>query len=216
MKFHIPLFPVQRRSLVEVAWFLFRLPLHLVLPIHQRVIARRQAKSLRSVSIEAIEVSAVAISPSEEASRPIHEPVPPPPPSTTVESIPFPQVTEQPITPVRFTDPPFPAVVTQPSLEPIHSPEPSEMSRTTLVTRLLDEAWGQGYTTYPDLIGYVKQQSGTGCSKRFVAAWKRSRGLIGETPFTNGCDSSQSERDPDCSFPHPKYPIQNPQWDDAA
>lgn len=180
MKFHIPLFPVQRRSLVEVAWFLFQIPLHLVLPIHQRVIARRQAKSLRPIPIEAIEVSAVAISPSEAALLPIHEPVPPPTTRATVEPILFPQVTEQPIAPVRFTDPPFPVVVPQPLLEPIHSPEPSEMSRTTLVTRLLDEAWGQGYTTYPDLIGYVKQQSGTGCSKRFVAAWKRSRGLMGD------------------------------------
>lgn len=55
-----------------------------------------------------------------------------------------------------------------------------QMSRSELVMALLDEAWARGITTYPQLIGYVAEQSGTGCSKRVVANWKRQRGLLDE------------------------------------
>jgi len=50
--------------------------------------------------------------------------------------------------------------------------------RAAIVEALLDEAWQQGRTTYSDLIEYVKDQSGTGCSKKTVSAWKKSRMLI--------------------------------------
>jgi hypothetical protein len=86
--------------------------------------------------------------------------------------------------------------VSQQMVEPIHLPipipnaptedsSPTEqisLSRSQLVMSLLDEAWGQGMTTYPQLIAYVAAQSGTGCSKRVVAQWKRERKLLDENP----------------------------------
>lgn len=50
--------------------------------------------------------------------------------------------------------------------------------RAQIVEALLDEAWQQGHTTYSALIGYVKDKSGMGCSKKTVSAWKKSRMLI--------------------------------------
>lgn len=58
--------------------------------------------------------------------------------------------------------------------------EQHQVNRAELVMALLDEAWGQGVTTYPQLIAYVAAHSGTGCSKRVVARWKRQRGLLDE------------------------------------
>lgn len=52
--------------------------------------------------------------------------------------------------------------------------------RTLLVMGLLDEAWGQGLTTYSQLIAYVQQQSGEACSRRAIANWKRERGLLSD------------------------------------
>lgn len=49
--------------------------------------------------------------------------------------------------------------------------------RAQIVDALLDEAWQQGITTYSALIGYVKDKSGQGCSKKTVSAWKKSRRL---------------------------------------
>jgi hypothetical protein len=110
-------------------------------------------------------------------------------------------VSQQMVEPVhRFTEPvPIPdrpAVSHQP-IEPVHQPiepvstpdrppadsSPTEhppQSRSQLVMSLLDEAWGQGMTTYPQLIAYVAAQTGTGCSKRVVAQWKRERKLLDE------------------------------------
>lgn len=62
----------------------------------------------------------------------------------------------------------------------LDQPVQPEMSRSELVMALLDEAWERGITTYPQLIAYVAEQSGTGCSKRVVARWKRQRGLLDE------------------------------------
>lgn len=55
--------------------------------------------------------------------------------------------------------------------------EPPQMSRADLVTALLDEAWTRGKSSYAELIDYVKQQSGTGCSRRAIARWKEARKL---------------------------------------
>lgn len=52
--------------------------------------------------------------------------------------------------------------------------------RAALVEGLLDEAWVQGLTTYPQLIAYVKEQTGEACSRRAIANWKRQRGLLVE------------------------------------
>lgn len=58
------------------------------------------------------------------------------------------------------------------------NPRVESRERTALVLQLLDEAYHQGFRTYAQLIDYVKEQTGEGCSKRIVASWKRSRGLI--------------------------------------
>lgn len=52
--------------------------------------------------------------------------------------------------------------------------------RNQTVIALLDEAYSIGHTTYPALIGYVEKHTGTGCSRRVIAAWKRSRNLISQ------------------------------------
>lgn len=52
--------------------------------------------------------------------------------------------------------------------------------RLPWVLQLLDEGHGRGLKTYAQLIAYVKEQTGKGCSKRIVADWKRSRGLLEE------------------------------------
>lgn len=54
------------------------------------------------------------------------------------------------------------------------------LDRAALVIALLDEAYSQGIEGYATLIAYVKQQSGTGCSRRTIAEWKKLRGLIPE------------------------------------
>lgn len=50
--------------------------------------------------------------------------------------------------------------------------------RAALVVGLLDEAWSQGLTTYPQLIAYVKEHTGEACSRRAIANWKRERRLL--------------------------------------
>ncbi|NJN57765.1 MAG: hypothetical protein HC879_09830 [Leptolyngbyaceae cyanobacterium SL_5_9] len=55
---------------------------------------------------------------------------------------------------------------------------PTQQERAVTVQMLLDEAWGIGLTTYPQLIEYVKQKSGEGCSRRAIAQWKRERRLL--------------------------------------
>ncbi|MBW4474690.1 MAG: hypothetical protein KME45_30580 [Stenomitos rutilans HA7619-LM2] len=52
--------------------------------------------------------------------------------------------------------------------------------RSLVVTALLDEAWSQGLTTYPQLLEYVKAHTGEACSRRAIANWKRQRGLLVE------------------------------------
>ncbi len=70
-----------------------------------------------------------------------------------------------------------PAADSEPNTEPDTAPP---IDRNQTVFALLDEAYSIGYTTYPALIGYVEKHTGTGCSRRVIAAWKRSRRLIGE------------------------------------
>jgi len=59
------------------------------------------------------------------------------------------------------------------------SPEPdptdTTADRTQQVMVLLDEAFQLGHSTYPALIAYVKAKTGTGCSRRAIAAWKKLR-----------------------------------------
>lgn len=58
-------------------------------------------------------------------------------------------------------------------------PDPAAaLDRSQVVLTLLDEAYSIGHTTYPALIAYVQKHTGTGCSRRMVAAWKKTRKLI--------------------------------------
>lgn len=152
------LYTRRRRSLLEATRFLLNLTLHLVLPIHQRVIHRRQAKRFARRPIRLINALPVPET-TEPETLPLCKPIQPAP--EPIADTPYP--TDELITPAIVSD--IPAT-------------PAEMSRTELVTALLDEAWGLGHTTYPQLINYVREQSGTGCSKRVISAWKRSRGLL--------------------------------------
>jgi ribosomal protein S10 len=94
-------------------------------------------------------------------------------------------VSQQMVEPIHLPIP-IPSVSTEDSPSAEQPPQSrwstTRHSRTQLVMSLLDEAWGQGMTTYPQLIAYVAAQSGTGCSKRVVAQWKRERGLLDENP----------------------------------
>jgi len=86
----------------------------------------------------------------------------------------LPVVPEPPITELVITLPPAP----NDALVAIADVLACAPGRAAIVEALLDEAWQQGRTTYSDLIEYVKDQSGTGCSKKTVSAWKKSRMLI--------------------------------------
>lgn len=82
---------------------------------------------------------------------------------------------EQPeITTVVIHLPPSPT----PAIQAITEVLTCTPGRTALVEALLDEAWSQGLRTYAQLIKYVELQTGTGCSKKTVSAWKKSRRLI--------------------------------------
>lgn len=50
--------------------------------------------------------------------------------------------------------------------------------RSTKLFQLFDAAWAETKRSYSGLIAYVKEQTGKGCSRRAIANWKRSRGLI--------------------------------------
>lgn len=50
--------------------------------------------------------------------------------------------------------------------------------RTIEVFESLERASKQGLTTYAELINFVRQQTGKGCSKTLVSKWKKERGLV--------------------------------------
>jgi hypothetical protein len=47
--------------------------------------------------------------------------------------------------------------------------------RINKVYEALDNATNKGITKYTDLIEYVKKETGTGCSRKLIAKWKRER-----------------------------------------
>jgi len=47
--------------------------------------------------------------------------------------------------------------------------------RTAEVFQALDEAQAQGVTTYSALIDFVREKTGTGCSRKLVSKWKKER-----------------------------------------
>lgn len=48
-------------------------------------------------------------------------------------------------------------------------------SRTAEVFQALDEAQSQGITTYDALIDFVREKTGTGCSRKLISKWKKDR-----------------------------------------
>lgn len=60
-------------------------------------------------------------------------------------------------------------------------------SRTAEVFQALDEAQAQGITTYDALIDFVRQKTGTGCSRKLISKWKKERATVAkrETDIQN-------------------------------
>lgn len=87
-----------------------------------------------------------------------------------------------PSTPSRSSLPPSEgqgdelALVPVPGVTPLPTTTPTD--RAAQVQALLEEAWTRGMTTYPQLIGYVRERTGIGCSRRAVARFKQSKGLM--------------------------------------
>lgn len=53
-----------------------------------------------------------------------------------------------------------------------------QQQRTIEVFESLDRASEKGLTTYAELINFVRQQTGKGCSATLVSKWKKERGLV--------------------------------------
>lgn len=161
-----------RRDFLGFIWQGFSMAGRIFRSAHLRVIARRQARLL--------------------AQQPI---TPQPMPQQTIITVAAQPIAPQPIitepAPLSPTEAETLQVSEQVSCQMVRQPELSyetqdtqddktgqlELTRGQLVEALLDEAWGRGQKTYPKLIAYVTEQTGTGCSRRAVAAWKKNRGL---------------------------------------
>lgn len=55
------------------------------------------------------------------------------------------------------------------------APNKPHWKRINKVYEALDNATNKGITKYTDLIEYVKKETGTGCSRKLIAKWKRER-----------------------------------------
>jgi len=78
---------------------------------------------------------------------------------------------------VPFSTQAIATVIPLPPAQP--DPEPqSSLDRTEQVQQLLGVAWGLGFNTYPQLIEYVRGQTGQGCSRRAIAQFKQRQGLL--------------------------------------
>lgn len=159
-----------RRDFLSFIWQGFS---RLLQSIHLHIIARRQARLLVQPTPPQqpqpiITVPAQAIAPSLIATPPI--------PPTTLTSIEqeLIQVSEQ--VSHEMTGHFQPVLQDEQARQDTKTGQP-ELTRGQLIEALLDEAYAQGITTYPQLIAYVTAQTGTGCSRRAIAAWKKQRGL---------------------------------------
>lgn len=65
-----------------------------------------------------------------------------------------------------------------PKQQPKQSTGHPHQQRTLQVFEVLDRASQEGLTAYTDLIDYVRQKTGKGCSKKLVSKWKKERGLV--------------------------------------
>lgn len=161
----------------------------LALGIHLRILERRRNRI--KLLPAAVEPAQLKLSPTEIESLKIAEQITVPPVLPALIGQPIlpelvlPQLQPQPNAPVEAL--PIQEVIGQPEIvlqdiqdmsdiQDTADPLP-EADRATVVLQLLDEAHGRGCRTYIQLIDYVKEQTGTGCSKRTIAAWKKQRGL---------------------------------------
>lgn len=61
----------------------------------------------------------------------------------------------------------------------IHSAAIADIDRAAQVEETLERAWNEGITTYKELMEYVKETTGKGCSRRVISEWKKSRTVQG-------------------------------------
>lgn len=143
--------------LFSILGFGWNILYHILYPVHQRVQQRKQLATIPPIppipSTSAIPVT-VDLSPSEVEILAVSEAIPHHLPDWGENT---------------------PAIAQTEGMQPETIPAGD---RHQTVIALLDEAYAIGHTTYPALIAYVEQHSGTGCSRRVIAAWKRSRKLI--------------------------------------
>jgi len=144
--------------------------------IHHQVKQRQQQRCLNAAqsSLETapfIEVAAVPVTVTETFPE-LPEPLPIPPStydSTIPETIAVPEPESLAVIPLISGDfEPFSQSVNR-------SAEGNTALRSRQVVELLEEADRLGLTTYPQLMDYVKSKTGTGCSRRTIANWKRAR-----------------------------------------
>jgi hypothetical protein len=122
--------------------------------VHQQVMARRRARLLQqTVTVTAKPIAPIILTPVEQELIQISE-----------------QVSHE------MTGHFQPVLQDEHTRQDTKTGQP-ELTRGQLIEALLDEAWGRGHITYPQLIAYVTEQTGTGCSRRAIAAWKKQRGL---------------------------------------
>lgn len=158
-----------RRNFLALIWQGFSLAGRFFRSAHLRVMARKQARLMAQPTIT-VAVQPIAPQPQPIVIQPIKVPSSPLTP-TEQETL---QVSEQvSCQMVGQIDLSYETQDTQDD----ETGQP-ELTRRQLIEALLDEAWGCGLKTYPQLITYVEEQSGTGCSRRAIAAWKKERGLV--------------------------------------
>lgn len=174
-----------QRALKVLVWVLEALtrPIPAPRPLPPAAPAASPAPSLTPAEREAIAVAEASIRAMQVPQmRMLITPPPAPPKVADAQEIKAPSIVEQ--TAVELPIPahsdtskwqPTAPYVTEPAHE--NTPELELSDRARLVEAALDEAWGNGLKTYPVLIKFVELKTGKGCSRRTIAAWKKSRKL---------------------------------------
>lgn len=133
--------------------------------IKKPVISLPAPAPVTTIDVEAVEAIA-AIAP-----LPLELPITPEQPAPTLFN-PWVEISEIPeVSEIQ------PSATVDQLLEPTPEATAPTLTRRELVEGLLDEAWQQGITSYTALTKYVKDQSGTACSKKVISAWKKARQL---------------------------------------
>ncbi|MEP0923422.1 hypothetical protein [Leptolyngbya sp. ST-U4] len=145
--------------------------IHLVRSVLQIVRQTIQARSQRTLT-----AASIPLDRSISASPPIEVPAVPVP----IEAEPFPEVIAVLPTPElqQPLDRPTEGSSAERPTEGGSAERPTEggsAERSRQVVELLEEADRLGLITYPQLMDYVKAKTGTACSRRTIANWKRAR-----------------------------------------